>query len=209
MSAEGKHSPFTFKTFVYSAVGFLLTWGATKLLDTYFDMTLLADAKGWVLASWKWLNDVEVEPRKNWYMVSNIVFMLLLIYAIIHIYRLYTSTLESLNKSEASKAVPTAPELTRTQIRVLHSLASVAQSGFPSSRMLLVSGAGIDGLELDIALEQLAEGGFVQFSSATLNSVQTPSLALKGKEFVVAHRKNNNKLADQKKKAAKTEGNLE
>ena len=47
MAAEGNHSSFTCKAMAYSAAGFLIALIiATKLLDTYFELTLLAETKG-------------------------------------------------------------------------------------------------------------------------------------------------------------------
>ncbi|SDB14739.1 hypothetical protein SAMN03159290_01024 [Pseudomonas sp. NFACC13-1] len=54
MAAEGKHSPFTLRTLTYSVGSFLAAWGATKLLDTYFDTTLLATVRSWLLVFWDW-----------------------------------------------------------------------------------------------------------------------------------------------------------
>jgi len=64
MAAQGKHSPLTFKAMACSAGVFLVAWAAINLLDTHFDLTLMAGTTGWLLRLGDWL--LLETPMPNW-----------------------------------------------------------------------------------------------------------------------------------------------
>jgi hypothetical protein len=214
MATEGKHSPFSIKTMVLSGGGFLVAWGATKLLDTYFDTTLLQDAKGWLLRAWSWL--LLDTPMPNWSLLMIIVVLISTLSVAIYYYCTTDGAYSELNAAEQTLHQlrnPAPTDLNRSQVMVLMNIANLAASGLPPSLsslgLGLGSGTGLKPLELEVVIERLAEKGYVQFSHSagvsSSSSLGTPCLTLKGKEFVLARRKRNSELAEQKSKAATPE----
>lgn len=203
MAAEDKKSPFTFKRLVYSACAFVLAGIGNKLLDNYFDITLLQYAKDWLLGVWNWL--IQDKPQPNWLLVGFVVSTLILGYVIFYFVRLYSSTLSSLNEERASKAVPTTPELTSTQTYTLMRLGTFLESGeMLGSITTLANNPLFNSLENEVALEKLELMGLVQFTNpaGTSASKRKPVLTLKGKEIVLARRKTSAEKAQQKAKDA-------
>lgn len=212
MATEGNHSPLTFKALLYSAGSFLIAWSATKLLDTYFDTTLLQDAKGWLIRTWNWM--LIDTPMPHWSLLMVVVVLVSTLSVAIYYYRTADGAYGELY--EAEKAVhrmnnPEAPALSRSQIMVLNNLSTLVQHGLSTNSRFLGSGlgaaTGLDSLELEITLGQLEEKGFVQYTSSVGTVTSTPMLCLtlKGKEYVLAHRKSKAKLAEQKAKEATPE----
>lgn len=206
MAAEGKKSPFTFKKIVLSVFGLCFSsWGLPKLLDYFLDTTLLTTMQGWLSGVWSWLT-LE-NPQPNWLLVGFMVSTLILGYVIFYFVRLYNSTLNSLDEERASKAIPTAPELSRTQIYTLMRLGTLLEGGQMIGSMTPLGISPLfNSLENEIALEQLELMGLVQFSTSvgTTASTRKPVLTLKGKEYVVARREASAKKAEQRAKDATT-----
>ncbi|MGG7647938.1 hypothetical protein ACQ4OB_07895 [Pseudomonas sp. ES4] len=215
MASEGKQSPFTFKNIALSAAGIVLTsWAIPKALDYFLDTTLLTTIQGWLLRAWNWaLLDT---PMPNWSLVMIIVVLISTLCVAIYYYRTIEIAYSDLNEAEQTidkLRNPDPTDLSRSQAMVLMNIANFAASGLPPSLsslgLGLGSGTGFKPLELEVVIERLAEKGYVQFSRSagvsSSSSLGTPCLTLKGKEYVLARRKRNSELEEQKSKAATPE----
>ncbi|MNF96886.1 hypothetical protein D3C84_796940 [compost metagenome] len=176
--------------------------------------------KDWLIRTWSWA--LLETPMPNWSLLMLIVVSFSMFSIAIYYYRTIDSAYDDLNEAEQTiykLRNPEASELSRSQISVLNNLSNSVQSGLPTnSRFLgmgLVASTNLDALELEITLDQLVEKGFIQISSSVGASVgpsaPTPTLCLtlKGKEFVLARRKRNAELSEQKKKNEMTESKPE
>jgi hypothetical protein len=125
MAAEDNHSPFTFKAMAYSAGGFLVVLvTATKLLDTYLDMTLLATAKGWLLGVRDWL--LLETPIPNWSLLTIIAALVSTLSLAIYYYRTTDGTYGELHEIERKiykKNNPQFPRLTDNETLLMEALA--------------------------------------------------------------------------------------
>ncbi|VVQ25020.1 hypothetical protein PS934_05829 [Pseudomonas fluorescens] len=123
MAAQGKHAPFTFKAMAYSAGGFLVAWAAMKLLDTYFDLTLLADTTGWLLRFWDWL--LLETPTSNWSPLTIIAILIGTLSVAIYYARITDGAYGKLHeiKRKIYKANnPQPPQLTDNQMLLMEVL---------------------------------------------------------------------------------------
>lgn len=184
MATVGKHSPFSIKTMVLSGVGFLVAWAATKVLDTYFDTTLLQDAKGWLLRAWSWL--LLDTPMPNWSLLIIIVVLISTMSVAIYYYRTTDGAYGDL--FEAEKAVynlnnPQTPQLTPMQISVMIDLASHMDRGVKPTISSFKSSMMLGKLQLETSLEQLEAKGLVKHLSVF--GVASYELTLAGKEYVL------------------------
>ena len=206
MATEGKQFRFSLKT-ILSIGGFVVAWIATKLMDTYLNMTLLADAKSWLLGVLTGVKDwlAQEQPQPNWFPVGLVFVILLLACVSIYIFRLYSSTLEELNVELSSKVSPTTPKLTTTQHLTLMRLASLLESGeMLGSITNMGIGTFFQSLENELALGQLEAMGYVEFTLSTsiTPSRRKPVLTLKGMEYVSDRRKASAEKKQQKAKEA-------
>lgn len=184
MTTEGKHSPFSIKTMVLSGGGFLVAWAATKLLDTYFDTTLLQDAKAWVLRVWSWL--LLDTPMPNWSLLMVVVVLVSTLSVAIYYYRTTDDAYSDLY--EAENAVynlnnPQTPQLTPMQISVMIDLASHADRGVKPTISSFKSSLMLGKFQLETSLEQLEAKGLVKHLSVF--GVASFELTLAGKEYVL------------------------
>lgn len=212
MATEGKHSPLTIKAMAYSTGGFLVAWGATKLLDTYLDTTLLTTMKGWLLRAWSWsLLDT---PMPNWSLLMLVVALFSTLSITIYYYRTTDRAYGDLYEAEQTiykLRNPEAPELSHSQIGVLMCLADFFEGGSAASLAIFGDSPHFNCLERELDLEQLKSNGYVQFANpaGTTTSTRKPALTSKGKKFVLARRKKDAELAEQKAKTAKLENTSE
>ncbi|MGH8386706.1 MAG: hypothetical protein ACRESJ_14610 [Pseudomonas sp.] len=201
MAAEGKQSPFTFKSIALWMLGvFFSSWAIPKSLDYFFDTTLLNTMMDCLLRAWNWLLLDTSMPIWSLLMLNVVIIGTLSV--AIYYYRTTSRAYGDLNEAEQTiykLRNPEAPALSRSQVTVLMSLANLLQGGLLISTHFLSAGSGLDSLEVEIVLEQLADQGYVKFPSENVTSARIPTLTLKGKEYVQARRKRNAELAEQKK----------
>jgi hypothetical protein len=124
MTAQGKHSPLTFKVMAYSAGIFLVAWVAMKLLDTHFDLTLLADSTGWLPGFWDWLSLETSMPNWSLLMIAAIPISTL---SVAIYYASITdganAELHELERKVYKKNNPQFPKLTDDQTLLMEALA--------------------------------------------------------------------------------------
>lgn len=172
---------------VFSGGGFLVAWAATKMLDTYFDLTLLQDAKGWLLRAWNWMLLDTLMP--NWSLLMVVVVLISTLCVAIYYYRLTYGTYDELY--EAEKAVydfnnPQLPQITEAQRKLMCSLAYHADSGTVATTDTISRFSTLGKLQVETGLEQLEVKGLVRrkvFKGmfATTNF----ELTLAGKEYAL------------------------
>ncbi|WP_322614175.1 hypothetical protein [Pseudomonas sp. BIC9C] len=157
MKAEGNHFPFTFKAIAYSTGGFLVALvSATKLLDTYFDMTLLADTKGWLLQAWKWL--LLETPIPNWSLLTIIAASISTLTLAIYYYRTPDGTYGELHEIERKVYKtnnPQFPQLTDNQTLLMEALAYHANFRKIANLDSVCKLVSLSKLEVEDGLKQL------------------------------------------------------
>ena len=156
MAAEGKRSPLTLKAMAYSAGGFLVAWAVTKLLDTYFDLTLLADTKGWLLRVWDWL--LLETPMPNWSLLMIIAALTSTLSVAIY----YTRTtdgaygeLHEIERKVYKKNNPQFPQLTDNQTLLMEALAYHANFRKIANLDSVCKLVSLSKLEVEDGLKQL------------------------------------------------------
>jgi len=124
MAAQGKHYTFMFKAIAFSAGVFLAAGAAIKLLDTYFDLTLLADSTGWLIRRWNWL--LLETPMPNWSLLMMITMLISTLTVAIYYARITDGAYAELHEIERKiykKNNPQFPQLTDNQTLLMEALA--------------------------------------------------------------------------------------
>lgn len=157
MAAEGNHSSFTCKAMAYSAAGFLIALIiATKLLDTYFELTLLAEIKGWLLRTWSWLQ-LET-PMPNWSLLMVIGAFVSILTLVIYYYRSNDGAYSELHEIERKiykKNNPQFPQLTDNQTLLMEALAYHANFRKVANLDSICKLVSLSKLEVEEGLKQL------------------------------------------------------
>lgn len=156
MAAEGKHFSLTFKAIAYSAGGFLVAWAAIKLIDTYFDLTLLADTKGWLLRTWNWL--LLETPMPNWSLLTVIAALISTLTVAIYFYRTTDGTYGELHEIERKVYKmnnPQFPQLTDNQTLLMEALAYHANFRKIANLDSVCKLVSLSKLEVEDGLKQL------------------------------------------------------
>jgi hypothetical protein len=180
MATEGKHSPFSIKTMLLSGGGFLVAWGATKLLDTYFDTTLLADAKGWLLLD---------TPMPNWSLLMAALLVLFLMASTCYYFqtaRNAYSELEDIETEERTLPNPAPPKLSAAQHKILLRVAHFCERDIRPETEEVRTTTGLSRLEVEVCIEHLIALDYLQWAPANQwYTSRVPALALRGKEYVL------------------------
>ncbi|KJZ34076.1 MULTISPECIES: hypothetical protein [Pseudomonas] len=156
MAAEGKHSLLTFKVMAGSAGGVLVAWAATKLLDTYFELTLLAVTKDWLLRAWSWL--LLETPMPNWSLLMFIAALISTLAIAIYYYRTTDGACGELHEIERKiyKANnPQFPQLTENQTLLMEALAYHANFRKIANLDSVCKLVSLSKLEVEEGLKQL------------------------------------------------------
>ncbi|MGO4313749.1 hypothetical protein AB4Z35_28570 [Pseudomonas sp. KB_15] len=156
MAAEGKHLSLTFKAIAYSAGGFLVAWAAIKLIDTYFDLTLLADTKGWLQRTWNWL--LLETPIPNWSLLMIIAALISTLTVAIYFYRTTDGTYGELHEIERKVYKmnnPQFPQLTDNQTLLMEALAYHANFRKIANLDSVCKLVSLSKLEVEDGLKQL------------------------------------------------------
>ncbi|GAB6403458.1 hypothetical protein [Pseudomonas sp. MHK4] len=187
MAAQGKPSPFTFTVMVCSAGIFLVAWAAMKLLDTHFDLTLLADTTQWLQGFWDWLG-LET-PMPNWSLLMIIAMLISMLSVAIYYARITDGAyveLHELERKVYKKNNPQFPRLTDDQTLLMEALAyhaSFRKIANLSSVCKLVS---LNTSEVEAGLKQLQVKGLVR-QKVTRGTFGTTTfeLTLAGKDYAL------------------------
>jgi hypothetical protein len=188
MAAEGKHFSLTFKAIAYSAGGFLVAWAAIKLIDTYFDLTLLADTKGWLLRTWNWL--LLETPMPNWSLLTVIAALISTLTVAIYFYRTTDGTYGELHEIERKVYKmnnPQFPQLTDNQTLVMEALAYHANFRKIANLDSVCKLVSLSKLEVEDGLKQLQVKRLVKqkVTRGTFGAT-TFELTLTGKDYALA-----------------------
>lgn len=189
MAAEGNHFPFTFKAMAYSAAALLVALiTATKLLDTYFDLTLLADTKGWLLRAWSWL--LLETPIPNWSLLMIIAALVSTLTLAIYHYRTTDGANGELHEIERKiykMNNPQFPQLTDNQTLVMEVLAYHANFRKIANLDSVCKLVSLSKLEVEDGLKQLQVKRLVKqkVTRGTFGAT-TFELTLTGKDYALA-----------------------
>ncbi|MGW8465882.1 hypothetical protein [Pseudomonas sp. CLCA07] len=187
MAAEGKRSPLTLKAMAYSAGGLLVAWAVTKLLDTYFDLTLLADTKVWLLRVWDWL--LLETPMPNWSLLMIIATLISTLSVAIYYTRTTDGAYGELHEIERKiykKNNPQFPQLTDNQTLLMEALAYHANFRKIANLDSVCKLVSLSTQEVEAGLKQLEVKRLVKRSATrgTFGST-TFSLTLAGKDYAL------------------------
>jgi hypothetical protein len=188
MAAEGNHSLFTFKAVAYTTGGFLFALvSATKLLDTYFDLTLLANTKGWLLRAWNWL--LLETPIPNWSLLMIIAALISTLTVAIYYYRTTDGAYGELHEIERKVYKmnnPQFPQLTDNQTLLMEALAYHANFRKIANLDSVCKLVSLSKLEVEDGLKQLQAKRLVKqkVTRGTFGAT-TFELTLAGKDYAL------------------------
>ncbi|MEJ5056978.1 MULTISPECIES: hypothetical protein [unclassified Pseudomonas] len=187
MAAQGIHVPFMFKVMAFSA-GIVLVAGAImKLLDTFFDLTLLADTTDWLLLFWDWL--LLETPIPNWSLLMIITILISVLSVGICYLRLTDGThgeLHELERKVYKKNNPQFPQLTDNQTLLMEALAYHASFRKVANLTSVCKLVSLSTLEVEIGLKQLQAKRLVKqkVTRGTFGAT-TFELTLAGKDYAL------------------------
>jgi hypothetical protein len=156
MAAQGKHSPFMFKAMAYPAGVFLVAGVAMTLLDTYFDLTLLAVITGWLLFFRDWL--LLETPMPNWSLLMIIAILIAMLSVAIFYARITEGTdgeLHEIERKIYKKNNPQFPRLTENQTLLMEALAYHANFRKVANLDSICKLVSLSTLEVETGLKQL------------------------------------------------------
>lgn len=185
MTAQGKHSPFALKAMVYSTGVFLVTWAAIKLLDTYFDLTLMADTTSWLLRFLDWL--LLETPMPNWSLLM-IIAILISTLSVATYYARHTDgaydELHEIERKVYKMNNPQFPRLTDNQTLLMEALAYHANFRKIANLNSICKLVSLSTLEVEADLKQLQAKRLVKqnVTRGTFGAT-TFELTLAGKDY--------------------------
>jgi hypothetical protein len=156
MATQGNHSPFMLKAMACSAGIFLVAGAVINLLDTYLDLTLLADATGWLLGLWDWL--LRESPVPNWSLLMIIAILISTLSVAIYYARMTDGAYGELHEIERKvykKNNPHFPQLTDNQTLLMEALAYHANFRKVANLNSICKLVSLSTLEVEAGLKQL------------------------------------------------------
>jgi hypothetical protein len=156
MATQGNHSPLMLKAMACSAGIFLVAGAAIKLLDTYLDLTLLADTTGWLLSLWDWL--LLESPVPNWSLLMIIAILISTLSVAIYYARMTDGAYGELHEIERKvykKNNPHFPQLTDNQTLLMEALAYHANFRKVANLNSICKLVSLSTLEVEAGLKQL------------------------------------------------------
>lgn len=156
MAAQGKHSPFMFKAMAYPAGILLVAGAAMTLLDTYFDLTLLAVTTGWLLFFRDWL--LLETPMPNWSLLMIIAILIAMLSVAIFYARITEGSdgeLHEIERKIYKKNNPQFPRLTENQTLLMEALAYHANFRKVANLDSICKLVSLSTLEVETGLKQL------------------------------------------------------
>ncbi|WPN44738.1 hypothetical protein [Pseudomonas sp. P8_241] len=187
MAAQGAQSPISFKAMACSAGVLLVTWAAIKLLDNYFELTLLADTTGWLLLFWDWL--ALETPMPNWSLLMIIAILIGTLSVAIYYTRIKDGTHGELHEIERkiyTKNNPQFPQLTDNQTLLMEALAYHANFRKIANLNSVCKLVSLSTLEVEVGLKQLQAKRLVRqnVTRGTFGAT-TFELTLAGKDYAL------------------------
>ncbi|WP_053159250.1 hypothetical protein [Pseudomonas sp. P1.8] len=187
MAAQGAQSPISFKATACSAGVLLVTWAAIKLLDNYFELTLLADTTGWLLLFWDWL--ALETPMPNWSLLMIIAILIGTLSVAIYYTRIKDGTHGELHEIERkiyTKNNPQFPQLTDNQTLLMEALAYHANFRKIANLNSVCKLVSLSTLEVEVGLKQLQAKRLVRqnVTRGTFGAT-TFELTLAGKDYAL------------------------
>lgn len=189
MSTDGNQSRFTLKAMAYSGGGFFIAWAATKLLDTYFDLSLLKGAQSFFVDIWHWL--LQDEPLPHWFLISAIVAFTILIGVVSKLKEKVAATEFSEELVKTVETVLNPPKVqkpTKVQHKILMKMGVHTDYKIPFDPDLLARDCKLTALEFEVAFGQLLSTGMIQWAPRRPGRKQLPLLSQKGKEYILQAR---------------------
>jgi hypothetical protein len=156
MTAQSRHSPILFKAMACAAGVFLVAATAILLLDTYFELTLLAVTTGWILHLWNWL--LQKTPMSNWSLLMIMAILLGTLCVAIYYARITDGAYGELHEIERKiykKNNPEFPQLTDNQTLLMEALAYHANFRKVANLNSICKLVSLSTLEVEIGLKQL------------------------------------------------------
>nr|WP_180204924.1 hypothetical protein [Pseudomonas sp. SbOxS1]NYU04918.1 hypothetical protein [Pseudomonas sp. SbOxS1] len=156
MAAQGTHSPLIFKAMAYPAGVFLVAGAAMKLLDTYFELSLLAATTGWLLFFWDWL--LLETPMPNWSLLMIIAILIGTLSIAIFYARItdgIDGELHEIERKVYKKNNPQFPRLTENQTLLMEALAYHANFRKVANLDSVCKLVSLSTLEVEVGLKQL------------------------------------------------------
>ncbi|MGE8063588.1 hypothetical protein [Pseudomonas sp. NPDC089569] len=187
MAAQGKHFPFTFMVMACSVGVFLVAWAVMKLLDTCFNLTLLADTTGWLPGFWDWLwLDT---PMPNWSLLVMIAILISALSVAIYCTRNTEGTYGELHELERKiykKNNPQFPQLTDDQTLLMEVLAYHANFRKVANLNSICKLLSLSTSEVEAGLKQLQAKRLVK-QKVTRGTFGTTTfeLTLAGKDYAL------------------------
>ncbi|MGJ7513711.1 hypothetical protein ACSFE6_05155 [Pseudomonas baetica] len=163
MAAQDKQSPFMLKVMAYPAGVFLVAGATLKLLDTYFNLTLLADTTDWLLRFWDWVLLETSMP--NWSLLMIIAALIGTLSVAIYYARITDGTYGELHEIERKvykKNNPQFPQLTDDQTLLMEALAYHANFRKIANLNSICKLVSLSTLEVEAGLKQLQAKGLVK-----------------------------------------------
>lgn len=187
MAAQDKHAPFTFKAMAGSAGGFLIAWAVMKLLDTYFDLTLLAETKGWLIRFLEWL--MLETPMPNWSVLMLVAILISTLSVAFYYARITEKTNDELHEIERKVYKmnnPQFPQLTDNQTLLMEALAYHANFRKVANLDSVCKLVSLSTLEVETGLNQLQAKHLVRrkVTRGTFGSTVF-ELTLAGKDYAL------------------------
>jgi hypothetical protein len=185
MAAQGKHSPLTFKAMACSAGVFLVAWAAINLLDTHFDLTLMAGTTGWLLRLGDWL--LLETPMPNWSLLMIIAVLIGTLSVAIYYARNTDGAYDELHEIERKvyrMNNPQFPRLTDNQTLLMEALAYHANFRKIANLNSICKLVSLSTLEVETGLKQLQAKRLVKqkVTRGTFGAT-TFELTLAGKDY--------------------------
>lgn len=156
MTAQSRRSPIVFKAMACAAGVFLVVATAILLLDTYFELTLLALTTGWMLHLWNWL--LQKTPMSNWSLLMIMAILLGTLCVAIYYARITDGAYGELHEIERKiykKNNPEFPQLTDNQTLLMEALAYHANFRKVANLNSISKLVSLSALEVEIGLKQL------------------------------------------------------
>ncbi|AWY44239.1 hypothetical protein DKY63_31750 [Pseudomonas putida] len=187
MAAIGEHLPFMLKAMACSAATLLIAGAALLLLDFYFELTLLADATGWLLRFRDWL--VLETSIPNWALLLTVAVLIGTLCVAIHYARITDGTYVELHEIERKiykKNNPQFPRLTDNQTLLMEALAYHANFRKVANLNSVCKLVSLSTAEVEAGLKQLQAKRLVRqnVTRGTFGAI-TFELTLAGKDYAL------------------------
>ncbi|NUU35515.1 hypothetical protein [Pseudomonas sp. C2B4] len=163
MASQSQHSPFMFKAMACATGVVLVAGAAMKLLDSHFNLTLLADTTDWLLRFRDWL--LLETPMPNWSLLMIIAILIGTLSVAIYYARITDGAYSELHEIERKvykKNNPQFPQLTDNQTLLMEALAYHANFRKIANLNSICKLVSLSTLEVETGLKELQAKGLVK-----------------------------------------------